>query len=138
LILLEYHYAEDRDSIKELLKADFLLDYEYNGEWSAFLPHSLYRKDLEGNYYGKLYFVNKQLTKLKRNPVDNHGSLEPAYGLSSVTQTDSSNMLKEADLSSLGWAFTVVTHGGKVFHRLLACLTRSMRSIFDYIIYNRP
>lgn len=66
LILLEYHYLEDRDNIKEMLKREFLLEREDNFEWSALLANSEYKRNLKDNYYGRLFFVNKRLNKLRR------------------------------------------------------------------------
>jgi FkbM family methyltransferase len=66
LILLEYQNDENRDSIKDLLKKDFSLEYEDSFEWDALLPKSRYKKELKGNHYGKLFFANKQLNRLRK------------------------------------------------------------------------
>ena len=63
LILLEYQFLDNKTAIKETLKADFALEYEDAFEWRAILPNSKYRKDLEGDYYGRLFFVNHRLNQ---------------------------------------------------------------------------
>ena len=66
LILLQYHFGQDRDQLKRLLQADFLLEYEDNLEWGALMTHTEYRRDLAGDTYGQLCFVNQRLQKLSR------------------------------------------------------------------------
>jgi FkbM family methyltransferase len=66
LILLEYHNAENRDAIKELLKNDFTLEYEETLARGNILPDSDYKQELRGNYTGKLFFASKRHNRLAK------------------------------------------------------------------------
>ncbi len=66
LVLLEYQNVENRDAIKDLLSADFSLEYEDGFEWDALLPNSSYREELKGDFYGRLFFANKHQNRLRR------------------------------------------------------------------------
>ncbi|MEH2267591.1 MAG: FkbM family methyltransferase [Nostoc sp.] len=94
LILLEYHYVQDRDNIKNLLRENFVLEKEENFEWSELLQecqdvlediHSgdldvdkwefkrllqypTYKESLSSDYYGRLFFTNKRMNKLRKYP----------------------------------------------------------------------
>src|SRR5208337_3134718 len=62
LILLEYHFREDREAIKKLLQNEFILELEdkseYEESWSTD-----YRKELAGNQFGRLFFASKTIRK---------------------------------------------------------------------------
>jgi FkbM family methyltransferase len=66
LILLEYQYAKNRDSIMRLLKDNFTLEREDRFEWKKLLPGSAYRRDLQDDFTGRLYFVNKRWNSLQK------------------------------------------------------------------------
>jgi FkbM family methyltransferase len=64
VILLEYHHGESRRSVKDLLEADFSVEFEDRFEWEALLHDSNYRRDLKGDIFGHLFFVNKRRNRL--------------------------------------------------------------------------
>lgn len=66
LILLEYHNSENRDAIENLLINDFYLEHEDRYKWDALTPNSDCRNELKINYYGRLFYVNKQQNRLKK------------------------------------------------------------------------
>jgi lipopolysaccharide transport system permease protein len=65
MILLEYHFLEDRERIKHCLELDFSLEYEYNFEWRALMGYEPYRRSLMEDSYGQLCFINKRSHKLR-------------------------------------------------------------------------
>lgn len=62
LILLEYHNDEIRNSIKELLKRDFFLEYEDNREYNRPFSNTSYKEF----HYGRLFFANKYRNRLRK------------------------------------------------------------------------
>ncbi len=58
LIILQYHFDDERERIKELLQPRFTLEYESALPWEPLLPESEYRSSLAGDHYGQLCFVN--------------------------------------------------------------------------------
>ena len=64
LILVEYHNDENKDRIKKLLYTNFTLVHEDSSDWDAILPNSNYRKNLSGDHYGILFFINNKTNKL--------------------------------------------------------------------------
>ena len=67
LVLAEYHSDENRDRIKELLCRDFIIEYENSSEWDKILPNSNYKKNLSGDHYGTIFFINKNTIKLRKS-----------------------------------------------------------------------
>jgi lipopolysaccharide transport system permease protein len=78
LILLEYHFGEDREALTRLLEPVFSLECETAFEWSPLLVYEEYRPSLAGDSYGQLCFVNTRLRKLR------------AYNMAAPTQTNGS------------------------------------------------
>jgi FkbM family methyltransferase len=66
LILLEYQYDKNRISIMRLLKDNFTLERENRFEWKRHLPASGYRRDLQGDYFGHLFFINRKWNRLEK------------------------------------------------------------------------
>jgi len=66
LILLEYHDVESRDTIKQLLRDAFTLEYEDSVIWDSLLPSPVYSENMKGDYIGKLFFANKRYNRLRK------------------------------------------------------------------------
>jgi FkbM family methyltransferase len=64
LILLEYQNLANRDAIQSLLNGKFVCEFEDRHPWRDVLPKTGYRKDLIGDAYGRMFFVNQQLNRL--------------------------------------------------------------------------
>jgi FkbM family methyltransferase len=67
LVLLEYQNGANRTAIEELLEGQFSLAYQDRFAWSALLPESRYRPELDGDSYGHLFFVNRGHNLLRRD-----------------------------------------------------------------------
>ena len=65
LIILQYHFDEERERIKELLQPRFTLEYESALPWQPLLAESEYRSSLAGDHYGQLCFVNRAHERLR-------------------------------------------------------------------------
>jgi hypothetical protein len=66
LILLEYQNIENRERIRELLRAEFNLEYEDRFAWDALLGNELYRRELRGNQYGRMFFARRDGNRLRK------------------------------------------------------------------------
>jgi lipopolysaccharide transport system permease protein len=88
MILMEYHYAEHRDRIKDMLAGQFDLAYERNYEWGALLDGTGYRQDLKDDFYGQLCFVNRETGKLRRRFQDGYIFRKPVAAQQLSTQQD--------------------------------------------------
>jgi FkbM family methyltransferase len=64
LILLEYQNLANYAAIQSRLSGEFVCEFEDRHPWSEILPKSGYRRDLVGDAYGRLFFVNKRLNRL--------------------------------------------------------------------------
>lgn len=64
LILMEYQNLKNKKRIMQLLKQDFFLHYVDSLPWRELLAGSEYRSELQNDYYGHMFFVNKQVEKL--------------------------------------------------------------------------
>ena len=72
LILLEYQDVSNREKIRRLLAADFILRHESRHEWRLLLDNPEYRRELEGDQFGQMFFVRRRQRKLRpvlRGPV---------------------------------------------------------------------
>lgn len=69
LVMMEYQFASHRERVKAALGKEFLVEFEDQFPWDAILDKASYREDLKGDYYGRLFLVNRRLSKLKKiNP----------------------------------------------------------------------
>jgi FkbM family methyltransferase len=66
LFLLEYQNIENREAIKNILEANFYLVHEDRHSWNALLSNPEYRKELKNDFYGRLFFINKQQDRLRK------------------------------------------------------------------------
>jgi FkbM family methyltransferase len=67
LILLEYQSDQNREAIKGRLADDFVLEFEDRLPWKDLLDATpLYRRDLDGDHYGRLFFSRRNSRRLHR------------------------------------------------------------------------
>ena len=66
LILVEYQNDANRADIKDILKEQFVLEFEDEFAWDDLLSHKEYRADLAGNHWGRMFFVRREQDKLQR------------------------------------------------------------------------
>lgn len=64
LLLIEYQDMKKRKKIEKLLRETFTLVYEDAYAWSSLINGSGYNKKLANDYYGHIFFVNKNIEKL--------------------------------------------------------------------------
>lgn len=60
-----------------MLRAEFNLEYEDRFAWDALLGNELYRRELRGNQYGRMFFARRHGNRL-RNITDNLKLLKSA------------------------------------------------------------
>lgn len=68
LVLLEFQNAENRAAIEALLQDDFCLVHQDSFLWDPLLPGSRYRRDLNGNRWGHLFFASRHHNRLWKEP----------------------------------------------------------------------
>jgi FkbM family methyltransferase len=66
VIVLEYQNLDNRRRIEELLKVDFVREFEDGTSWDLLLPGSEYRTDLAGDRFGHMVFANKRRNRLRK------------------------------------------------------------------------
>jgi len=71
LILLEFQNDTNRNAIKQHLANDFTLEHEDQFPWDDLLEwNPLYRRDLSGDHYGRVFFANRTTARLRRGSRD--------------------------------------------------------------------
>jgi FkbM family methyltransferase len=65
-VMLEYQNADNRRAIERRLAPQFVLEHEDHFPWRPLLPGSGYRRDLQDDSYGHLFFTSRQAGRLRR------------------------------------------------------------------------
>ena len=68
LVLAEFQNRKNRIAMQEVLARDFVVARDEECPWDPILDYKDYRQDLKGDVYGHMFYVRRDMRKLRHRP----------------------------------------------------------------------